>query len=221
MIVDQDIVQRIKVVGIFALQFYKVLTGTLLTLFVPQACYPELTDGSEERNLQICTLTQNYENNEIYHRTTLYWNGFSFLLFVMCYMFELRREHWAIKFLDINNDIPDNALKGKIIEEPKLDKQMDRLNRFYYHALLLTSGVYFINIMLMIRILITDYHSMSTISCFVSFVLLVMMKLYNSLSVGYQSVKNDKMMSAFMSEFVSYNVLDSDYLANKQIQNNP
>ena len=221
MIVDQDIVQRIKVVGIFVLQFYKVLTGTLLTLFVPQACYPELTDGSEERNLQICTLTQNYENNEIYHRTTLYWNGFSFLLFVMCYMFELRREHWAIKFLDINNDIPDNALKEKIIEEPKLDKQMDRLNRFYYHALLLTSGVYFINIMLMIRILITDYHSMSTISCFVSFVLLVMMKLYNSLSVGYQSVKNDKMMSAFMSEFVSYNVLDSDYLANKQIQNNP
>ena len=75
--------------------------------------------------------------------------------------------------------------------------------------------------MLMIKILITDYHSVSTLSCFVSFVLLVMMKLYNSLSVGYQSVKNDKMMSAFMSEFVSFNVLDSDYLANKQIQNNP
>ena len=222
MIVDQDIIQRIKVIGIFVLQFYKVLTGTLLTLFIPQACYSEITNGSEERNLQICSLMQNYENNEIYHRTTLYWNGFSFLLFVMCYMFELRREHWAIKFLDINNDIPDNALKEKIIEEPQLDKKMDRLNRFYYHALLLTSSVYFINVMLMIKILVTDYHSMSTISCFVSFVLLVMMKLYNSLSVGYQSVKNDKMMSAFMSEFVSYNVLDADYLeSKKQIENRP
>jgi len=42
------------------------------------------------------------------------------------------------------------------------------------------------------------------------------MKLYNSFSVAYQSVKNDKMMSAYMSEFVSYNVLDSDYLASKQ-----
>jgi hypothetical protein len=41
------------------------------------------------------------------------------------------------------------------------------------------------------------------------------MKLYNSFSVAYQSVKNDKMMSAYMSEFVSYNVLDSDYLASK------
>ena len=221
MIVDQDIVQRIKVGGIFVLQFYKVLTGSLLTLFVPQACYSEITDGSEERTLQICTLTQNYENNEVYHRVTLYWNFFSFLLFIMCYIFELRREHWAIKFLDINNDIPDNALKDKIVEEPQLDKKMDQLNKFYYHSLLLTSGVYFINVGLMIKILITEYHSVSTLSCFVSFVLLVMMKLYNSLSVGYQSVKNDKMMSAFMSEFVSFNVLDSDYLANKQLQNNP
>ena len=221
MIVDQDIVQRIKVGGIFVLQFYKVLTGTLLTLFVPQACYSEISDWSEERTLQICTLTQNYENNEVYHRVTLYWNFFSFLLFIMCYIFELRREHWAIKFLDINNDIPDNALKEKIVEEPQLDKKMDQLNKFYYHSLLLTSGVYFINVGLMIKILITEYHSVSTLSCFVSFVLLVMMKLYNSLSVGYQSVKNDKMMSAFMSEFVSFNVLDSDYLANKQLQNNP
>ncbi len=44
------------------------------------------------------------------------------------------------------------------------------------------------------------------------------MKLYNSLSVGHQSVKNDKMMSAFMNEFVSYNVLDSDYLEQKENQ---
>ena len=27
-----------------------------------------------------------------------------------------------------------------------------------------------------------------------------------------ESIKNDKMMSAYMSEFVSFNVLDSDYI---------
>ena len=57
-----------------------------------------------------------------------------------------------------------------------------------------------------------NYHSSSTISCFMSFTLLVLMKLYNSWTVAYQSVKNDKMMSAYMMEFVSYNVLDSDYV---------
>ena len=46
------------------------------------------------------------------------------------------------------------------------------------------------------------------------------MKLYNSLEVAKQSVKNDKMMSAYMSEFVSFNVLDADYVANKLIKDN-
>ena len=31
-----------------------------------------------------------------------------------------------------------------------------------------------------------------------------------------QSVKNDKMMSAYMSEFKSFNVLDKDYVEAKQ-----
>tara|TARA_B100001123_G_C14988403_1_gene898558 strand:- start:145 stop:846 length:702 start_codon:yes stop_codon:yes gene_type:complete len=214
--IDHDIIERCKVIGIFFLQFYKVMTGTLLTLFVPQACYTEsLTDGSNSETIQICSLTQNFNNHEIYHQITLYWNIFTFILFIISYLFELRREHWAIKFLDINNDIPDNALKDKIIQEPKLDKEMDKLNKFYYRVLLSTTFAYGINILLMIRILIKDYHSISTISCFTSFVLLVIMKLYNSLSVAYKSVHYDKMMSAFMSEFVSYNVLDSDYIENK------
>ena len=33
--------------------------------------------------------------------------------------------------------------------------------------------------------------------------------------VAHESVKNDKMMSAYMSEFVSFNVLDQDYLDRK------
>ena len=217
--IDQDFGQRIKVMGIFTLQFYKVLMGTMLTLFVPQACYEEIGDGSEERNnLQICTLTQNYENSDIYHQITLSWNTLSFVCFLFCYVLELRRENWAIKYLDIDNDKPDNSLKQIIVLEPKLDKQMDKLNKIYFYGLSITAIIYFINVCLMINILLQDYHSMSTISCFISFVLLVQMKLYNSLSVAYQSVKSDKMMSAFMSEFVSYNVLDSDYIVEHSLK---
>ena len=35
---DVDFVQRIKVTGLFVLQFYKIVTGTMLTLFIPQNC---------------------------------------------------------------------------------------------------------------------------------------------------------------------------------------
>ena len=69
--------------------------------------------------------------------------------------------------------------------------------------------------MLTVKMIKDSYYNNSTLSCFVSFVLLVMMKLYNSFIVAHQSVKNDKMMSAYMSEFVSYNVLDEDYVKEK------
>jgi hypothetical protein len=205
--IDEDIVQRVKVAGIFLLQVYKVTTGTLLSLFIPQSC------GDE-----ICSIQQNYENNDVYHKSVLYWNMFSMVTFYTYYLIELRREEWAIKFLDIDNDKPDNALKEIIRKEPELDHKMDRLNKYYYNALMFNCSVYFVNVGLTVKLINDGYHSSSTISCFLSFVLLVLMKLYNSIEVARKSVKDDKMMSAYMSEFVSFNVLDKDYVEQKLLE---
>ena len=214
--IDEDIVQRIKVAGIFLLQVYKVTTGTMLSLFIPQSCEDNSLTNTTESGSRICSLQENYENADGYHQTVMYWNAFSFLTFFTYYMIELRREEWAIKFLDIDNDKPDNSLKEIIVKEPKLDKTMDRLNLWYYRTLLFNCGVYGINLGLSAKLVKDGYHSSSTLSCFASFSLLVLMKLYNSLEVARQSVKNDKMMSAYMSEFVSFNVLDKDYVEAKQ-----
>jgi len=205
--IDEDIVQRVKVAGIFLLQVYKVTTGTLLSLFIPQSC------GDE-----ICSIQQNYENNDAYHKSVLYWNMFSMVTFYTYYLIELRREEWAIKFLDIDNDKPDNALKEIIRKEPVLDHKMDRLNKYYYNALMFNCSVYFVNVGLTVKLINDGYHSSSTISCFLSFVLLVLMKLYNSIEVARKSVKDDKMMSAYMSEFISFNVLDKDYVEQKLLE---
>ena len=201
---DVDFVQRVKVTGLFFLQFYKIVTGTMLTLFIPQNC-----EG------QICSITQNIENENRYHRMVLSWNAMTMMSFFIMYIFELKRENWSIRYLDIDNDKPDNALKEVIVKEKVLDKRMDLLNFYYYRIVNFTIFMNMVNIGLVIKILYNDYHSQSTVSCFISFTLLILMKLYNSFSVAYQSVKNDKMMSAYMSEFVSYNVLDSDYIENK------
>tara|TARA_B110000902_G_C14074101_1_gene500476 strand:- start:52 stop:711 length:660 start_codon:yes stop_codon:yes gene_type:complete len=218
--IDVDFIQRVKVGGIFCLQIYKILTGTLLTLFIPQSCEVVTNNVTENR---ICSLEQNYENGDIYHQKTLYWNILTMTLFIGYYCIELKRENWSIKYLDIDNDQSDNGLKEIIVKEKKLDNEMDRLNKYYYYTVLVTGISYFINILLMIKIIKDDYHSSTTISCFVSFSLLVLMKLYNSFVVAKESVKNDKMMSAYMSENVSFNVLDADYLENKnkKIKNRP
>jgi len=206
---SQDFKQRVKVAGLFLLQIYKVTTGTMLSLFVPQACSSE--DDSDNA-VNVCTLQDNFENADGYHKTVLYVNMFSMFTFFTYYLVELGREEWAIKYLDIDNDKPDNSLKEIIRADPVLDKRMDKLNRLYYRTLLFNCGIYAINLGLSAKLVKDGYHSSSTLSCFASFTLLVLMKLYNSLEVAHQSIKNDKMMSAYMSEFVSFNVLDSDYV---------
>lgn len=198
---NTDSKQRMKVIGIFFLQSYKILTGNMLSLFIPQKC-----EG------RMCSLKENYKNEDTYHIVVFYWNSVSVLLFLLSYIIELRREEWCVKYLDIDNNYPDNNLKKIIIKDKKLDKKMDKLNSNYWIILSLTTIIYMINILLSLKLLNDNYYNNSTISCFISFTLLVLMKLYNSGIVAYQSVKNDKMMSAYMSEFVSYNVLDDDYV---------
>jgi hypothetical protein len=202
--IDPDIKQRIKVAGIFLLQSYKILTGTMLSLFIPQSCGDKM-----------CSLQENYDNSEVYHKSLFYCNSISMFLFFCSYAIELLREEWCVKYLDIDNNYSDNGLKEIIVKEKKLDHYMDSVNKYYYNMVRVTGIFYFINLAATIRMLNSNYHSNSTISCFMSFSLLVLMKLYNSYTVGYQSVKNDKMMSAYMNEFVSYNVIDDDYVQKK------
>ena len=208
--ISQDFKQRVKVAGLFLLQIYKVTTGTMLSLFVPQAC--SSSDGSSDNESRICTLQENFDNTDGYHKMVLYVNMLSMFTFFTYYLLELRREEWAIKYLDIDNDKPDNSLKEIIRTDQPLNWKMDTLNLLYYRTVLGCCGVYVVNVHLSAKLVKDGYHSSSTVSCFLSFTLLVSMKLYNSIEVAWQSVSNDKMMSAYMSEFVSFNVLDSDYV---------
>jgi hypothetical protein len=198
---DVDIIQRFKVGGLFFLQMYKVMTGTLLALFVPQKC------GDS-----ICTIDENINDNDDFHMKVLSWNILTSVLFLGYYILELRREEWSIKYLDIDNDKSDNSLKEEIVKYKDLDVKMDRMNRYYYNIVRVTIVFYIINNLLSMRLLKDKYYSSTTLSCFFSFSLLVGMKLYNSFCVAKNSVLHDKMTSAYMTEFVSYNVIDSDYL---------
>lgn len=203
--IDHDIIQRLKVAGIFLLQFYKVTTGTLTGIFIPQSC------GDH-----VCSLQENLNNSNNDHKLIIYWNVFTMFMFYVYYFVELRREEWSIKYLDIDNDKPDNSLREIIIQDPKLNKKMDQLNRNYYLTFRLNCMVYVMNLLMTIKLIQDNYYNNSTISCFVSFSLLIIHKLFNSYCVVSESVKNDKMMSAYMSEFVSFNVLDGDYLEKRE-----
>jgi hypothetical protein len=204
--VDQDIIQRIKICGFFFLESYKITMGTLLSLFVPQKC-----------DEHVCTITENLNNKESYHSLVMYTNFTSMFLFLSYYMVELYREEWCVKNLDVDNNYSDNHLKQVIVKLPNLNLKMDRLNKIYYYLFNLNCLIYTINLGVSVKLLKDNYHSSATISSFCSFVLLVIMKMYGSYSVSRLSIKDDKMTSAFIKEFISFNVIDKDVLAKKNL----
>ena len=109
--IDEDIIQRIKVAGIFLLQVYKVTTGTMLSLFIPQSCSTDIVDSGINNSVsmpndgsRICSLKKILIM--LMDITKLCYTGMRlWVTFFTYYMIELRREEWSIKYLDIDNDI--------------------------------------------------------------------------------------------------------------------
>ena len=51
----------------------------------------------------------------------------------------------------------------------------------------------------------------ATVTAYMSFVILILLKLYNSIAISNISKKKNIALSAYMSELQSYNILDKDY----------
>ena len=49
-------------------------------------------------------ITQNIENDNRYHKMALSWNIMTMMSFFIMYIFELKRENWSIRYLDIDNN---------------------------------------------------------------------------------------------------------------------
>ena len=198
---DVDTKERIKVIFLFIFQSYKILMGCMLVLFVPQVCDEE-----------VCTLSEKLENRDDKHMITLFFNGLSVLLFVILYILELKRENWCVKYLDINHDFSDNYLSNVIKDRPDLLKSLDKYNNNYFIYSIALTCIYSINLVLSSIVVYDHYAGLPSITSYLSFTGLIVLKLYYALSISYSSKTEQKALSSFMTEFSSYNVIDSDHV---------
>lgn len=198
---DVDTKERIKIIFLFIFQSYKILMGCMLVLFVPQICDEE-----------VCTLTEKLENRDDKHMITLFFNGLSVLLFIILYGIELKRENWCVKYLDINHDFSDNHLSNVIKDRPELLKSLNKYNNNYFIYSLTLTFIYSINLILSSIVVYDHYAGLPSITSYLSFIGLIVLKLYYALSISYSSKTEQKALSSFMTEFSSYNVIDSDHV---------
>ena len=198
--VDQDNKQRINAVISFGLEFYKILMGTFLTAFIPREC---------EKG--VCSLTDNIYDEELYHRVAISLNAFSFLVFLAFYYAEISRENWAIQYLDIDPDKPNNNLDEEIEDYPEIKKRMKQLNKKYLVTTKFCTGLQVVNIGVSIGDIGSHWAGAATITPLLSSILLIFMKLYASFIVANASIKDERVFSAYLSVPKTFNTIDEDY----------
>tara|TARA_Y100000389_G_C17372904_1_gene470016 strand:- start:322 stop:1122 length:801 start_codon:yes stop_codon:yes gene_type:complete len=198
--VDVDTKERMNVMFIFILQSYKVAMGSMLTLFVPQLC-----------GEKVCGVTDNLYKEGTLHRAALSFNFISAFAFFVCYIIELKRENWCVEHLDIDDNFGDNNLPDVLKKRPDLELALHKINDSYFYSSQVTAVTYFINLIVST---VSIYHyttGVTTITAYLSFVILILMKLKNAIYISRNSKRNNIALSAYMSELQSFNVVDKDH----------
>ena len=204
--VDVDSKERVKVCILFLLQSYKVIMGSMLLIFVPRKC------GDT-----VCTVQQNLVTDDNFNKLGLGFNYASIAFFLLTYLIELRRENFCVHNFDIDHDVGDNNLAIVLKNKPKLLDSLHHHNRLYSNITKATFCVYLINFILSNIILYGDETFWKIgLAPYSSYIILILMKLYNCYYISSHSIQNDKALSAYMTEFSSFNVIDYDMLTDEE-----
>ena len=197
---DVDSKQRIMTTMYMMLEIYKVLMGTFLVIFVPQQC------GNK-----ICGSTENFFNGELINTIGNISNIATFTSIGSLYFIEMKRENWCIKYLDIDDNKSSTNLDTEIEKYPKYKIDMRSLNKTYLNCTYISLFMMVANFIISGFTVYQSYAGPNSITTFISFFMLVSLKLYNSWNVGSLSVKYERANSAYLREPKTYNTIDEDF----------
>ena len=196
--------QRVTTAAIMVLEFYKVMMGTFLVIFVPQQC-----------DNDVCSLSENFYNDDILNRVALIYNFATFSSILTFYGIEIKRENWCIKYLDIDPDKSNNHLDDEIEEYPIIKTEMASINKKYLYSLYIASAMLVSNFGVSSAAIAFNYAGSNTLTSIISFFLLVSMKLHLAYTVGTKSVHDERAFSAYMTISRTYNTIDADHRHDK------
>lgn len=199
--VSTDNMQRLKSACLFLLEFYKVIMGTMLIIFIPQDC------GDHS-----CSLNENIYSEGVYRNVVKFFNLYTLFSVFIFYIVEIQRENWCIEYLDIDIDKPNNNLDEQIEHYPSIKSNMLLLNQRYTKLTYLSIVSVLANYIMSCIYIIPNHYGSNTYTSLVSFGLLVFMKLYNAYNIATKSIKDEHAYSAFMTTAVTYNAIDDNYV---------
>jgi hypothetical protein len=206
---DQDFSQRYNVVSSVILELYRVITCSLLILFVPQKC-----------NGQVCSISQNMTLADGFYNMALVFNFITLAVFCPLYYIEIVRENRLIKYLDVNTVLSndDSAVEQNLAILPyEKQSKIIEIDKQYQKVAYLAIFIYCLNA-LFSGIVVFDYYlSSQTASVYITYVLFIMSKLINVYTIA--NTPKHTFYSAYLKSSVQYNDIDADLKRNLTIVN--
>jgi hypothetical protein len=197
----QEFHQRYHAILNITLELFRVITSSLMIIFVPQKC------GDH-----ICTLNETiiFDNNIKGIGLTI--NFITLFSFFFMYLIEIWRENLLIKYLDVNPNIPNDSEYLESIMEILPNNKKQRIlsgNKYYMYISYLTIIIYIINAVFSGIIINKAYLSNQTYATFITYVIFMINKLTNA----YTVVNTDENVfySSYLKTNVQFNDIDRNY----------
>lgn len=198
---DQDCKQKMNVATALILEFYRVLMGSLLLLFVPQDC-----DG------EICSLSDNVNRDDGgVSKAAFAANLLTLASFLYMYKIEVQRENSLIDYLHVN---PDKARSNEAVEEAleslplEIKNKIWEFDKKYMISGYVSMGAFSLNAVISTIVILQNYLNDKTATALLTNVLFMGMKLNDV----YSTVHTDKniFLSAYLTRKIQFNDVDPD-----------
>ncbi len=212
--VSQDLKQRLGVVLTVTLELYRVITGSLLVLFIPQIC--------EEPKAHMCTISENLIWNQTIgpvYGASLVLNFVTLFQFLVLYVCEIIRENRLIKYLDVNVKKPCDESHMETICAMIPGEKMDKIHsidlwykRFGYSSIF----IYCVNIILSIIIVEYYYAGNQSVTSLLVYILFMCTKLSSVFTIA--NTEKNIFYSAYLKSNVQYNDIDKTIAPDAEIK---
>lgn len=207
---DQDFQQKMKIIPIFFLEFYRVIIGSFLLFFVPQKCEDDL-----------CSLFHNLGNTDPIIQAGMIMNLVNFIGFVCLYGIELKRESKLIHYLEVNRHKPvDNESVGEELLKIDEDKIMSiwNIDKLYYRCGTFLFYFYIANVILSCFGISKQYMDSSTVVALVTNVLFMSGKISDIRAIV--NTPENVFYSAYIKSRTQFNDVDPDKLKSLENEKN-
>lgn len=196
-----DTKERINVAILVIVEMCRVSMGCFTSVFVTHSCN-ETTE---------CSLMDSWTPQSTFGQITLGMNALTCVLFLCLYALEIYRENWLIEYLDSDGKVPNTNLSTHI--SSSLKTKLAEINLQYWHLTLGTLVLFLCNVFVSARYLNQNFRSISTISAFAGFTILLGQKIYYAATIAYHGRSGSLAQSAFLTIPYTFNTMDENHIS--------